>query len=543
MYQSTCALMDRCLRVDNRSLYVHGFRCAFLLFVYLILLVVSLQSGFVDAAGLGMFSSLSYLNLFFILAANLGLFCSAITEEKEEMTLGLLKMAGIRPVALLLGKCIPRLVTATTLLLAELPFVMLCVTLGGVSLSQIAASFACLLGFLLLNAGIGLFCSVVTQRTATAAFMTMVILFSYWFGPFLVGGFAEVLGNYGSLNPNGVVVSTVKGCCAALIGTNAFVRMNEILFTGGDRTLLNVQTITNTIGGIAFFGLAWMAFARSTKYEVESAPMRMVATTAVPGQGRRRWRFRGPGRVWDAAIMWKDFHFTGGGRLAVWGLTALYVGAAIAAGGATVYFGANGIGMGPISWETVAGTLMFITGIIGILQVSFLAARIFADEVQQQTLSALVMLPQPLGRVLWGKVCGSSIPLLSAVGLFMIGGMIVLVRNFNGLSFELFASLEGVFVYLVRFVGFLHLTAWLSLYIKWGALPLGFVAYIMMLVIEQMFMGLLLFGWFGVGGGSWSGGGMGGIYLYWMVSASTWIVGTLILQRLIVRRIRQLAAQ
>ena len=74
--------------------------------------------------------------------------------------------------------------------------------------------------------------------------------------------------------------------------------------------------------------------------------------------------------------------------MALWGLTALYLGAAIAAGGSTIYFGANGLGMGSISWETVAGTLMTITCIVGVLQASFLSVRIFADEVQQQTLSA-----------------------------------------------------------------------------------------------------------------------------------------------------------
>ncbi|MDA1179140.1 MAG: hypothetical protein O2931_10135 [Planctomycetota bacterium] len=259
-----------------------------------------------------------------------------------------------------------------------------------------------------------------------------------------------------------------------------------------------------------------------------------MATLTVPGNGRRRFRFRGPGRVWDSAIMWKDFHFTSGGRLALWGLTALYLGAAIAAGGSTIYFGANGLGMGSISWETVAGTLMTITCIVGVLQASFLSVRIFADEVQQQTLSALVMLPQPLGRTLLSKMCGSAIPLLPAVGLFLIGLVIYLGCRLNGSLPELRMAVAGFFVYLARFVGFLHLTAWLSLYIKWGALPMGFVAYIMISVIEQMLIGMFFFGRFG--------GGMAWIYFYWLISASTWIVGTLVLQRLILRKIRSLAA-
>ena len=63
---------------------------------------------------------------------------------------------------------------------------------------------------------------------------------------------------------------------------------------------------------------------------------------------------------------------------------------------------------------------------------------------------------------------------------------------------------------------------------------MGFVTYIMISVIEQMLIGMFFFGRFG--------GGMAWIYFYWLISALTWIVGTLVLQRLILRKIRSLAA-
>ena len=81
-----------------------------------------------------------------------GFFATAITEEKEEGTLGLLKMAGISRVSILLGKSTSRLITAILLFLVQLPFTLLAITLGGVTLGQIFAAYWALLAYMLLVA-------------------------------------------------------------------------------------------------------------------------------------------------------------------------------------------------------------------------------------------------------------------------------------------------------------------------------------------------------------------------------------------------------
>ena len=93
----------------------------------------------VGAPGLHFLQEMVWLNLVFITLAGLSYFASAITEEKEEMMLGLLRMTDLNPVAILLGKSTSRLVGALLLLLVQVPFVLLAVTLGGVGLLQIAA--------------------------------------------------------------------------------------------------------------------------------------------------------------------------------------------------------------------------------------------------------------------------------------------------------------------------------------------------------------------------------------------------------------------
>ena len=54
-----------------------------------------------------------------------------MAEEKEEQTLGLLRMTGLSPLSILLGKSTSRLCGALLLLAAQFPFTIFAVTLGG----------------------------------------------------------------------------------------------------------------------------------------------------------------------------------------------------------------------------------------------------------------------------------------------------------------------------------------------------------------------------------------------------------------------------
>src|SRR5207249_1882335 len=141
------SLFSRAARTDTRAVSMMLARTALMLIVLFSLLPIQAMSRFgaYGAPGLHFFSSVALLNLFFISLAGLSYFASAITEEKEEMMLGLLKMTGLTPVSILLGKSTSRLAGALVLLAAQLPFVLLAVTLGGVTRLQIVAAY-CTLG-------------------------------------------------------------------------------------------------------------------------------------------------------------------------------------------------------------------------------------------------------------------------------------------------------------------------------------------------------------------------------------------------------------
>ena len=129
------ALFERALRLETRSAVMCWARIGLLAIILVILLPIQAmaRSGWYGAPGLRFLQEMVWVNLVFITLAGLSYFASAITEEKEEMMLGLLRMTNLNPVAILLGKSTSRLIGALLLLLVQVPFVLLAVTLGGVA--------------------------------------------------------------------------------------------------------------------------------------------------------------------------------------------------------------------------------------------------------------------------------------------------------------------------------------------------------------------------------------------------------------------------
>jgi hypothetical protein len=83
-----------------------------------------------------------FLNAGFIGIAALSIFPAAISEEKEDETLTLLRMTNLSALSILFGKSTSRFIGAMLLLAVQIPFTLLAITLGGITFSQIAAAYA-----------------------------------------------------------------------------------------------------------------------------------------------------------------------------------------------------------------------------------------------------------------------------------------------------------------------------------------------------------------------------------------------------------------
>ncbi len=108
-WNKTFALTVRALRLDARRQQSHVYRFGFC-FLILTNLVAVQQAGIAGAPGRQLFEWIIYTNAVLATIAVPLLFGSAITEEKEERTLAMLRIADVSPLAILMGKFLPRLV-------------------------------------------------------------------------------------------------------------------------------------------------------------------------------------------------------------------------------------------------------------------------------------------------------------------------------------------------------------------------------------------------------------------------------------------------
>ncbi|MCA8997870.1 MAG: hypothetical protein KDA80_12820, partial [Planctomycetaceae bacterium] len=275
MIGKTLALVQRAFRVDARDWRSHAFRAALAGFILWVLATSQINQFSFSAPGRSLFGTVVWLNYWFITVAGATFFASAITEEKEERTLSLLKMADIGPLAILMGKWLPRLTGAMFLVLVQIPFTALAVTLGGILWHQIVASYASLLAHLIVIGSLGLLASVYFSRTSYAVTTMAIFLVAYHIGPYLVKEITQEIGLTSTL---GVLFEDVTvWLCERLINARSDQQLSEALSVGFQFSAssaswssgLLYQILSNVIAGAIFFGISWLIFEPCTRNEVE----------------------------------------------------------------------------------------------------------------------------------------------------------------------------------------------------------------------------------------------------------------------------------
>ncbi len=238
MISGTLTLFNWSLRTDTRSIYPHIVRACFTGFMLLAVLAAWANSLSGMAPGLQFFEQICRLNVLLISVSGISYFVSAVTEEKDSGTLALLRLAGVTPLAIVLSKSTSRLISALMLLLIQLPFTFLAITLGGVTWQQIIAAYLALAAWMCMVANVALFCSVRCNTSGRAATLaTSVLLLFFAAGPILAG--VAGLTGVSWISPRFLAV------CENLHQQQQMVlittRLNEVFTTTGPVEFLAVQ--------------------------------------------------------------------------------------------------------------------------------------------------------------------------------------------------------------------------------------------------------------------------------------------------------------
>ncbi|MBI3861065.1 MAG: hypothetical protein HY290_04135 [Planctomycetia bacterium] len=458
MFTGTLAMLHRALRLDARLMRTHLFRLGFAVLVYISLAYAVISSKLVGAPGLRMFESMVWLNFVLISLAGVSFFATAITEEKEEETLGLLMLAGIDPLGILLGKSTSRLVGTLLLLLVQFPFTLLAITLGGVLLGQVLAAYVSLTAYMLFVANLGVACSVLCRRGGTASGLTLLGIILYFASPYVVEAVQLGLVNGEAITSGGSIAVQLTKLAAACREASIGERLHEIMQTGFMGRAFGFQALILVGAALLLFLVAWLRFRRFMHHAPDSRSPRADLMARFVGLGRAR-RTR-PGRH---ALAWKEFHFVTGGmqmQLAKFVIYGVLVGLAFWA--AERYYSYTFAQSGEyVAW----GMLFAIT-----FEASLYASRVFHDEWLGRTLPLLSMIPGKPATIIASKVIGCA-PALAPALFWLIAGCMIWPDGLEQALKCLFLPSRWFFGLLMLL--FMTLTAFFSMIVRWGALPLA----------------------------------------------------------------------
>lgn len=482
------AFFSRSLRVESRSIWLYMKRLALLVVVLLYLVTMHLTMAFFGAPGLRFFAGVMHVNVFFICILAVSYFSSAISEEKEEQTLGLLRMTKLNPISILLGKSTSRTIGAILLILAQLPFTLLAVTLGGVSLTQVSAAYATLLAYVVFVSGLGLFCSLMCRRTANAAGLTGIVLLGFFLIPPLGLFLLSELVASGRVSAAGWFHTVCEAVFGWMLRVSPFSRIAEIMETNFSGHPVGFQVMNNVGMGIFFFVSAWLLFNRLTREEKTPSPARGLLF-----RRRKRGGILSPGRAWSGGLIWKEFYFSAGGVLGLFVRFFLLGGFIV-----FVVYLRRPFGRYRVDWEDIGGVMMICTLIVAYLEMVLQASRVLQSEVRWRTLSSIMILPMGVWQLAYRKFLGCLIPMPLYLA-FLIGGVVLNPDGFAEGFGECFSSVWGWHT-LAQAVFFLNLVLCMSVLVRRAGFVLAFVIWLGGNMVVSWVASILMMMFFLVGG-------------------------------------------
>lgn len=379
------------LRHDARSYLTYTLRA-----IYILATLWAIILGAFDhfgAPGLRVFRSLTIINLFAVTAVAIPQFSSCIAGERENGTWPLLCITGMRPISICLGKYVAQAYQTISLLLAQLPFLFVCLALGGLLANQVLASVLAMAGYFLFVSALAFFFSVNAHSSREALMLSWITLALLIFLPGLMAWLLSALADeLVAVRPWLQYLANFATLCELLGPQSVF----SVTFTLTDWTERLPALTAYPAAALILFAAAILALYRSLR-----RPMEGLRTEQ--GSGKRKARSRAAA---DQAVRWYTYRFQlggGAGHLSRWLATFILIGADLAL--------------------SLKGMLVLWTCLpLLLLELTVSSGRLFSVEKRDRTLVALYLLQSPM-RLLWEK----SLALARTVLPWILGPMVMVV--------------------------------------------------------------------------------------------------------------------
>ena len=244
-------------------------------------------------------------------------------------------------------------------------------------------------------------------------------------------------------------------------GFSVFLRLFQILQSGFAGPAWSTQVVLDFGLGAMFAGLSWICFGIATRN-----PTTEVVSRDLLARRRRFFRFSA-GRVSTNPFAWKDFHFASGGY-AGWVLRIVFY---LLLGITLAIMHFNDATAFSVDRNFVSAYMGVIYAILPLdLAISF--SRSMNEEIRQQTLPSLVMLPVNTRTIVYSKLAGAATG--SLPGLCVMAGLLLLTYAGREMLVNLFSNGFAIFGLLGTTLFLLlipNYAATLALDLKWGSVP------------------------------------------------------------------------
>lgn len=397
------AFMTRTIRQDSRTVSHHLMRAAVAAFILFLFMVQASENTIQVGAG-GSFASQVFLCCYGFLTLLGGVhFSAAISEEKEEQTLPLLKMTGASSVAILLGKSLPRLSVAILFLICVAPFLLLSITLGGVLIQGVVSAILSVLCYSLMLSQLGLLASILS-KSSRKAFSLMVL---FWSLTELLFLWVLMIGGFGWISQG-----TSQEWYSTASSWSLWMNLNSTLLAFSPTDWWYPHMNFELVVAVVAFVLSWLSFHRFTE-ERSSGPSLAWVNGLVSANHRSR--------VWNHATAWKSWHVLTGGVRWLW-IRSLG-GIVLSFGIVTAVVVAFDSGF---QIEAICIGSFWVAVVVFLLSVGRMTGLVYQTEIQQKTLSTLVMLPVPASQTFLSMLKGLS-PAIAASFVPVVVGFIAMI--------------------------------------------------------------------------------------------------------------------
>lgn len=442
MFQGVSQLAKLTLAADGRRLGLHGLRLGMVATLYLAVCYFQSTMG-KSASGLKLFQSQLQITVFFLSMTAVFGFSQIITEEKEEDTLGLMRLADISPLTVIVGKVASVFCDAGLLVAIQIPFTMVAITLGGISWPQVIAAYVALIAYLWMLVFVGVLASVTQPTGSTAARLTAIVVGAYLLLPPVIIKFSALWGT-------SVLSSLIDRISLPM-------RLMEVTESGFVDSPWSAAVVFGLVVGLVCLAISWMIFDRFSLNEtVSERPLRLTNNQ------------RSSLRSWSKPVIWREYIFCGGGI--PWTIVRI-----------TIPFG---ISLCVYLWQfcfwqwthlglNLAWSSIFC-GLFGLLDGSWSASRLFRDEIRYRTWSSVVQTPCSIQQLIFDKYCGWTLALAPTIAAPFL--LVALMLIFHDYVFDFWVRVEitvATLSFAVGVFGYLSLLVLLSLYFGWKATPMA----------------------------------------------------------------------